>query len=145
MGTKIREVMTRNVDAARPEEPVRDIALRMARGDFGFMPVVQGRRVIGAITDRDLTIRVLASGKPPSTPVGDVLTREATWAREDEDVDDVLSRMGDEQIRRMPVVNDMDELVGVVSLGDLSEEVRAKEAGEVLRDISQPQGAASFS
>jgi CBS domain-containing protein len=145
MARKVTDVMTRNVDVARPEEPVREIALRMAKGNFGFMPVVDGKRLIGTITDRDLTIRVLAAAKDPSTPVGEVLTREVSFVRADEDLDDVLGKMGGEQIRRLPVVDDMGELIGVVSLGDLTAETRTKAAGEALKDISQPAGSKSFS
>jgi CBS domain-containing protein len=145
MATKVRDVMTRNVDVARPQEPVQEIALRMARGDFGFMPVVEGRKVIGTITDRDLTIRVLASAKPASIQVGEVMTREATIVREDDDVAEVVAKMGDEQIRRLPVVDKMGDVIGVVSLGDLADEVRSARAGSALRDISQPHGAGSMS
>ena len=145
MARKAKDVMTRNVDVARPEEPVRDIARRMATGGFGFMPVVDGRRLIGAITDRDLTIRVLAAGKDSSTPVGEVLTREVSFVRPNEDLDDVLDKMGGEQLHRLPVLDSMDELVGVVSLGDLTTEVRAKDAGAALKDICAPEGSRSFS
>jgi CBS domain-containing protein len=145
MARKVTEVMTRNVDVAHPEESVRDIALRMAKGGFGFMPVVDGRKLIGAITDRDLTIRVLAAGKDCSTPVGEVLTREVSFVRVNEDVDDVLDKMGAEQLHRLPVLDRMDELVGVVSLGDLTAEVRARDAGLALKDICAPEGSRSFS
>ena len=145
MARKVKDVMTRNVDVARPEEPVREIALRMAKGGFGFMPVVDGKKLIGAITDRDLTIRVLAAGKDPSTPVGEVLTREVSFVRLDEDVNHVLAKMGGEQLHRLPVLDGMDELVGVVSLGDVTTEVRAKSAGAALRDICAPEGSKSFS
>jgi CBS domain-containing protein len=145
MGVKVKDVMTKNVEIARPEESVREIAARMATGDFGFMPVVDGKKLIGMVTDRDLTIRVLAAGKDPATPVGEVITREVTFVRGGESVEDILDKMADEQIRRLPVVNEMDELIGVVSLGDLCGEVSSKQAGSALKDISQPQGATSFS
>lgn len=145
MARKVKDLMTRNVDVARPEEPVREIALRMAKGDFGFMPVVDGKKLVGTITDRDLTIRVLAAARDPSTPVGEVLTREVSFVRADEDLEDVLSKMSHEQVRRMPVVDDMGDLIGVVSLGDLTSDARTKDAGAALRGISQPRGSQSFS
>jgi CBS domain-containing protein len=145
MARKVQDVMTRNVDVARPEQPVREIAQHMAQGGFGFMPVVEGRRLIGAITDRDLAVRVLATGLDASTPVGEVLTREVSFVRLDEDVADALAKLGDEQLHRLPVLDDMDELVGVVTLGDLTTEVRAKSAGQVLKEISAPEGSTTFS
>jgi CBS domain-containing protein len=144
MGVKVKDVMTRDVDVARPEEPVREVAARMAKGDFGAMPVVDGEKLVGMVTDRDLAIRVLAAGKDPSTPVGDVITRDVTFVRGSENVDDILDKMADARIRRLPVVNKMDELIGVVSLGDLCGEVSAKHFGSALRIICEPQGAASF-
>jgi CBS domain-containing protein len=145
MGVKVKDVMTCNVDIARPDEPVREIAARMAKGDFGFMPVVDGKKLIGTVTDRDLTIRVLAAGKDPAMPVGEVITREVSFVRANADVEDILDKMADEQIRRLMVLNEMDELIGVVSLGDLCDEVSSKHAGSALKEISQPQGAGSFS
>jgi CBS domain-containing protein len=144
MGTKVKDVMTRNVEVASPDDPVREVAARMATGDFGFMPVVDGKRLVGMITDRDLTIRVLALGKDHATPVGEVITREATFVRPNEDVEDIVDKMADAQIRRLPVLNEMDEVIGVVSLGDLCGEVSSKHAGSALKDISEATGAASF-
>jgi CBS domain-containing protein len=144
MHARVKDVMTRNVDVARVDETVREIAARMAKGGFGFMPVVDGKRLVGAITDRDLTIRVLASGKGSSTLVGEVMTREVSCVGPNEDVDDILDKMADEQIRRLPVVDEMDLVIGVVSLGDVSGEVRSKHAGIALKEICQPQGAGSF-
>ena len=145
MVRKVQDVMTRNVDVARPEQPVDEIARHMARGGFGFMPVVEGRKLIGAITDRDLAVRVLAAGLDASTPVGEVLTREVSFVRPDEDISDALAKLGDEQLHRLPVLDDMDELVGVVTLGDLTTEVRARSAGEALKEISAPEGSTTFS
>jgi len=129
MARKVREVMTRNVDVARPEQPVREIAQHMARGGFGFMPIVENGKLIGAITDRDLTVRVLAAGKDAATPVGEVLTREVSFVRADEDLDDALAKMAGGRLHRLPVLDDTDELVGVVSMGDLTTEIRAGRAG----------------
>jgi len=143
--TKIRDVMTRNVEPARPEEPIQSVAQRMARGDFGFMPVCEGKKVIGTITDRDLTIRALAGAMPPSTPVGEVMTREVTVAHQDDNLEDILDKMSDEQIRRLPIVDENRELIGVISIGDLSQKVKERYAGEALEDISKPSGTSTFS
>lgn len=142
---KIRDIMTKNVEPARPEEPVQSVAQRMARGDFGFAPVCEGKKVIGTVTDRDLAIRVLAGGMPATTPVAEVMTREVSYAFAEDRVEEVLEKMSREQIRRLPIVDENRELVGVVSLGDLSSKVKERFAGEALEDISKPRGTQTFS
>jgi CBS domain-containing protein len=134
---KIKDVMTRNFERAAPSEPVQSIARRMSRGDFGFIPVCDGDTVIGTVTDRDLAVRVVAAGLPVSTPVTEVMTRGATIVHEDDELEDVLDKMGDEQLRRFPVLDDLNEIVGVVSLGDLAacDEDRS---GHTLSEISRP-------
>jgi CBS domain-containing protein len=137
---KIKDIMTRNVETARSEEPIQSVAQRMAKGDFGFMPVCEGdgRKVVGAITDRDLTIRALAGAMPGSTPVGVVMTSEIAFVAEDDDLDEVLSKMGDQQLRRMLVLNETRELCGVVSIGDLALETKDRRTGAALEEISRP-------
>jgi CBS domain-containing protein len=110
----------------------------MATGDFGFVPVCDGRKVIGAVTDRDLAVRALARGLPPTTPVSEVMTRDVFVCSKDDSLDDVLEAMGDKQLRRFPIVTDNGELVGVVSIGDLTTKAREKDTGETLADISKP-------
>ena len=137
---KIQDIMTRNVEVAHPTDTVQSIAQKMAKGDFGFMPVCDGKTVIGTITDRDLTIRALAGAKPPSTTVSEVMTSEVTCLRTDDDIEDVLTKMGDEQVRRFPVVDELKQLVGVVSIGDLAREGKANRTGEALQEISRSRG-----
>ena len=110
----------------------------MAGGDFGFMPVADGDRLIGTITDRDITIRAVAGGAACTSPVVEYISRDARTAYADDDLKTVLDAMGDKQIRRLPVLDKDDRLVGVVSLGDLSTRVKEKYAGEALEDISRP-------
>lgn len=135
---RVRDLMTRDVETARPEEPIQSVAQRMARGDFGFMPVCEGKRVIGTITDRDLAIRAVAGALQPATPVGEIMTRDVTVLHEDEDLETVLNKMSGEQIRRLPIVNDARELIGVVSIGDMAAKVKERYAGEALEAISKP-------
>jgi CBS domain-containing protein len=135
---KVRDIMSRDVQVARPGDSIQNVAGRMAAGDFGFMPVAEGDRLVGTITDRDLVIRALAGGSGPDTAVGEVMTGEVEWRREDEDLKDVLKCMSDKQIRRLPILDKDERLVGVVSLGDLSIRVKEKYAGEALEDISRP-------
>ncbi len=134
---KIRKVMTTDVEVARPDDSIQSVAKRMAEGDFGFMPVADDEKLLGAITDRDLAIRALARGLPPSTAVSEVMTRDMECAYEDDSLTEVLDSMGSKQIRRMPVVDRKGRLCGVVSLGDLSTKVKEQAAGETLEDISR--------
>lgn len=137
---KTRDLMTRNVQPAGPEETIEVVARRMADGDYGFVPVVQDKELIGAITDRDIAIRGVAGGLPGSTPVAEVMTREASYVFEDDKVDEVLDKLAREQLRRLPVVDEHRRLVGVIALGDLAQE-KERASGEALQDISRPAGA----
>ena len=135
---KVRDIMSRDVQVARPGDSIQNVAGRMAAGAFGFMPVAEGDHLVGTITDRDLVIRALAGGAGPETVVGEVMTSNVEWRRDDEDLKDVLKCMSEKQIRRLPILDKDSRLVGVVSLGDLSIRVKEKYAGEALEDISRP-------
>ncbi|MBX3476947.1 MAG: CBS domain-containing protein [Brevundimonas sp.] len=134
---KIRDVMSKDVQVARPGDTLQEVAGRMASGDFGFMPVADGDTLIGTLTDRDITVRAVAGGAPASAPVVEFITRDALTVRADDDLKSVLDLMGGRQIRRAPVVDKDGRLVGVVSLGDLSTRVKEKYAGEALESISR--------
>lgn len=135
---KIRDVMSKDVQVARPEDTLQNVAGRMAAGDFGFIPVADGDRLIGALTDRDIVVRAVASGAGPEARVLDVLSRDALVVRADDDLKVALDLMSSRQIRRLPVVDKEGRLVGVVSLGDLSTRVKERYAGEALEEISRP-------
>lgn len=135
---RVRDVMSKDVQVARPGDSLQQVAMRMRDGDFGFMPVADGDRLIGTVTDRDICIRAIAEGAASSAPVVEYITRDPHTARADDDLKDVLEAMGSRQIRRLPVLDKDDRLVGVVSLGDLSTRVKEKYAGEALEDISRP-------
>ncbi|GAA0766563.1 CBS domain-containing protein [Brevundimonas olei] len=137
---KIRDVMSKDVQVARPEDTLQNVAGRMAAGDFGFIPVADGDRLIGALTDRDIVVRGVASGAGPEARVLEVLSRDALVVRADDDLKVALDLMSSRQIRRLPVVDKDGRLVGVVSLGDLSTRVKERYAGEALEEISRPQG-----
>lgn len=135
---KIRDVMSKDVQVARPNDTLQEVAARMAAGDFGFIPVADGDRLIGAITDRDIAVRAVASGAGPTSRVSEFLSRDAQVVRSDDDLKAALDLMSSRRIRRLPVVDKDGRLVGVVSLGDLSTRVKEKYAGEALEDISRP-------
>lgn len=140
---KLGQIMTLEVQTVRPEDTVQRAAELMREGDLGFLPVVEGRAVVGCVTDRDVVVRFVADALDYSgTSVSDVMTREFFSAYEDQDVEGAAQLMEDKRIRRLIVVSRENELVGVVSLGDLAR--RAPEVAEpVLEEVSQPgHGAA---
>lgn len=134
---KIRDIMSRDVQVARPTDTLREIAGRMRSGDFGFMPVADGDRLLGTVTDRDIVVRGLAEGAGAEATIDGCMTRDVKTARDDDDLKSVLDAMGSSQVRRLPVLDKNDRLVGVVSLGDLSTRVKEKYAGEALEEISR--------
>lgn len=135
---KIRDVMTKDVQVARPGDTLQDVAARMSSGDFGFIPVAEDDRLVGTLTDRDIAVRAVGKGLGPATAVSEVMSTEVVTALDTADLKSALDAMGDGKIRRLPVVDKHQRLVGVVSLGDLSTRVKEKYAGEALETISQP-------
>lgn len=112
--------MTRYVRLTTPQQTIRQAAQVMAELDAGAVPVSEGDRVVGIITDRDIAIRAVAAGRPPETPIREVMTGEVDCCFEDDDVRDVLRNMGEIQVRRLVVVNHDKRLVGIVSIGDIA-------------------------
>jgi len=141
---QVSQVMTRGVSLAKPDETIQDAAMRMMETDTGSLPVGEGDRLIGMVTDRDIAIRAIAHGKGPDTPVRDVMTAQIMYCFEDEDVRDIAQNMGDQQVRRLPVVNRDKRLVGIVSLADLALYQTAA-ATEAIEGVSQPGGPRSHS
>lgn len=134
---KVRDLMTRDVQSAHPGDTVQQVARRMSELDTGFMPICDGERVIGLLTDRDIAIRAVAEGKGPDTPATEIMTTGAETVFEDDDLSDVTDRMARLQIRRIVVLDAQHTLCGVLSLGDVAQEAKAKQAGHVLADISE--------
>lgn len=133
----IKDIMTRNVKVVGPEEPIQRAAQRMAEENVGFIPVCDGGRVIGVITDRDVTIRAVAQAADArTTPVRQAMTEDVTWCYEDEDIDRTSQLMKEKQIRRVLVVDRNKRLVGVVALGDLARE-QPGQSNEVLGEVSE--------
>jgi CBS domain-containing protein len=137
---KVSEVMTRDVQTVRPDEPVRQAASFMLSADAGSIPVTEGERLIGMITDRDIAVRGVAKGYGPDTPVRELMTNEVVSARTDDDIEDAATRMSEAQVRRLPVVDENQRLCGIVSLGDLSREADEECAERALQGVSQPGG-----
>lgn len=140
---KVSDRMTRQVRVAAPDDSIRQVARQMAEMDSGAMPVGQDDRLVGMITDRDIAIRGVAEGKGPDAPVREVMTPDVKYCFEDEDLDHVARNMGQQQVRRLPVVNRDKRLVGILSIGDLAMGEDAQRAGAALSDVSRPGGAHS--
>ena len=135
--TQVREVMTSNPTSCSVEASVVDAAKTMAREDVGPIPVVEGSRLVGIITDRDIVVRVVAEGRDPhSTSVGDVASSDLATVSPDEDLDRALQLLAERQVRRLPVV-DGETLVGVVAQADIARQGDDRETGQVVEQISE--------
>ena len=139
MAQMIREVMSSDVEVVNPNDTLRDAAEKMRSLNVGPLPVCDGERILGMITDRDIVVRAIALGRDPNTTqVADAMSSGIEFCFDDDHVDDVLRQMRVKQIRRMIVVNRDKKLVGIVALGDLSGEVSEQKVGETLEGISEP-------
>lgn len=137
--TRIADVMTRNVRTLSPSDKVVIAAKLMAEMDVGSLPVCDADRLVGIVTDRDIVLRAVASGRAvDDTSLDEVMTRDPQACTEDQPVEDVLESMRDAQVRRMPVVDAERHVVGLVSLGDLAVKHDQGEAGDALEGISEP-------
>lgn len=142
---KVKEIMSPDVVVASPDDTIQTAAFTMGRIDAGVLPVGENDRLVGMITDRDITIRAVAEGRDPATKVRDVMTREVKYCFEDEDVGHVSQNMAQLQVRRLPVVNRDKRLVGVISLGNIAGEQDPEKTGTALRGVSRPGGPHSQS
>lgn len=137
---KVSEVMTTEVETISADQTAREAASFMLRADAGSIPVCEGDRVVGMITDRDIAVRGVAEGRGPDTPVSELMSDGIICAHEDENIEDVARRMSSEQVRRLPVVDAEERLIGIVSLGDLAREARSEPAHEAFEGVSAPGG-----
>lgn len=135
----VRDVMTPNPRSVSEKDTILDAARIMRDQDTGVVPVVDGRKIIGMVTDRDIVVRGIADGKDMSSlQVNEIMTRSVRTVSEDASVREVLETMSGSEIRRLPVVNRNDELVGIVSLGDLASRTdQDKRIGKAVEDISK--------
>ena len=137
---KISDVMTRDVETIRPDQTAQEAAAFMVSADAGSIPVTDGDKLIGMITDRDIAVRGVAKGHGPDALVSDLMTSGLICVRADEDVADVAAKMSEAQVRRLPVIDETQKLVGIVSLGDLSRETHGEEAHHALEGVSAEGG-----
>jgi CBS domain-containing protein len=141
---KVRDVMTRDVRLITPDQTVAEAAKLMADCDTGALPVREGDRLIGVITDRDIAVRAVAQHKSPDAPVREVMSSDKVlYCYDDEDVEHVAKNMAENKVRRLPALNRDKRLVGIVSIGDLAHGAEPRVAGEAIADICQRGGAHS--
>jgi CBS domain-containing protein len=137
-GTKVREVMTDNPRCVTPETLVSEAARLMKSEDVGSLPILEGEKVTGVITDRDIVIRAVAEEKDPrGMPVREVASRELVTIRPDEDLSEALKLMASYQVRRLPVVDEDNTLVGVLAQADIAMEGKEKDFAHMVEDISR--------
>jgi CBS domain-containing protein len=116
----VRDVMSTNLNLVEPSDSVQDAAKKLRQFDVGSLPVCEGRRLVGIITDRDIVLRVLAEDRSVTTAVADAMSSDVIFAHEDDDITTLVKHMQDNEVRRVPVVNRHDESVGIVALADLA-------------------------
>jgi CBS domain-containing protein len=138
MGKSISDVMTSKVCSIDVGKSVAYAAKMMRDEDVGLAPIVEGDRLVGTLTDRDIAIRVVAEGKDPNvTMVEDVASRDLVTIDPQQDFDEALRLMASHQVRRLPVVEEDGRLVGVIAQADVAKEGKEKKVGEMVEDISQ--------
>jgi CBS domain-containing protein len=137
---ELRDIMTRNVEVVNGNASLKEAATKMKELDVGLIPVCDGDRLKGLLTDRDITIRATANGRDPSkTKVSEVMSTDIAYCLEDQAVDEAVILMEARQIRRLPILNQDKQLVGIVSLADIAVHVGDRDlTGETLEEISEP-------
>ena len=137
---ELRDIMTRNVEVVNGNASLKEAATKMKKLDVGLIPVCDGDRLKGLLTDRDITIRATANGRDPSkTKVNEVMSTDIAYCLEDQAVDEAIILMEARQIRRLPILNQDKQLVGIVSLADIAVHVGDRDlTGETLEEISEP-------
>lgn len=138
--TKLKDVMTPQVEVISPDISVEEAAETMSNMDVGILPVCDGKKLIGMLTDRDIVLRVLGRKQDPKVmKVGETMTRDVTYCFDDQDIQEAAMLMVEKRIRRLVVLNREKNLVGIVSLGDLAvHSGNTILGGEVLEFVSQP-------
>lgn len=139
---RCREIMTRGVTTATREMSLQAVAALMRDGDMGSLPVVENGKLVGIVTDRDIVVRAVAEGRDAAaTSIGDVMTAEVFAVRAEDFVFEAIRLMGDRQVRRVPVINENNELVGIIAMADVALETEdEREIAETLEEISSGAG-----
>jgi CBS domain-containing protein len=137
VGKSVKDAMTSDVKTAAPSVSLADAAKLMKQEDVGSVPVVDGERLIGMLTDRDIVVRGIADGSDPhAVTAGDIASRDIVTVRPDDDLEEALRLMAQHQVRRLPVVDD-GHLVGVLAQADVALEAKEKAVGQLVEEISR--------
>lgn len=141
-GQTVRDVMTRSPETVSPGDTLQHVAQLMLENDCGAIPVVDEDKVVGIITDRDIVMRVLAKGRNPlELKVSEAMTTGVACAREDDSIDRVMELMSRHQVRRIPVVDEGDRVIGIVAQADLATEVQDEQkVARTVEEISEKPG-----
>jgi CBS domain-containing protein len=142
---RVSEAMSSDVNIASPEQSIREAARTMARIDAGVLPVGENDRLVGMITDRDIAIRAVGTGKGPETRIREIMSAEVRYCFEDDDIEEVAHNMADLKLRRLPVLNAEKRLVGIISLADMALAEGPEPVGQAICGISEPGGEHSQS
>ena len=138
---RCREIMTGDVKTASREMSLQAVAALMRDGDMGSMPIVEDGKLVGIVTDRDIVVRGIAAGKDAAASIGDVMTTEIFSVKENDFVFEAIRLMGDKQVRRVPIINEAGELVGIIAMADVALETEdEREIAETLEEISSGKG-----
>lgn len=139
---RVSDYMSRDVTLASPDMSIFEAALQMRDGDFGILPIGDSEQIIGMVTDRDIVVRALAEGRDPkSTTVREVMSENVASCFEDQGIEEVSQMMGEKQIRRLPVMNREQKLVGILAIGDFARDEAGSFTGRIIGEISQPTPA----
>jgi len=145
MGKSVQDAMTRDPRTVAPTQSLTDAAQMMKSENAGALPVVEDGRLVGIVTDRDIVIRAVAEGIDPRVlSVGDVASRPVVAITPSQDLDDALAMMAQYQLRRLPVVEWDDVVVGILAQADVALHVKEKRVGETLEEISKPEAASAW-
>jgi CBS domain-containing protein len=138
MAKTIRDLMTKNPSTIEPDKSVADAAKLMRDEDAGIVPIVDGQKLVGTTTDRDIAIRIVAEGKDPqSTKVREIMTSRLVTVDPDQELDEALRLMAEHQVRRLPVVEEDGKLIGIVAQADIAKHTSDETTGRVVEQISQ--------
>jgi len=139
---KLEDIMTREVIIVHPEDTIQTAAEKMRDHDIGFLPVCDGERLVGVLSDRDMAVRGIAAGKDPGSTVSqDLVTNPVICCYSDQEVGEAAKMMHDHQVRRLVVLDRNKRMVGVISLGDIATNSAEQISGEALQGISKPENS----